>query len=525
MKKLTALFVALMFIISIVPLALAEDVADDSTNGTTENVEVTTTSENIEIDTKDDKIREQKEIRQPREGPNKNFTKEQRFENIKEKIEKDKDKIKELKEKRNNISDKIKERVGEDRLRIAEHLSEKNPKFIGFIANMTDAEKEVFLNLDRSQQEKVMKEGRESLKDFKIRKVKKEEAFQKREITKDKLEKAKENFKKAEEKYKESSEKYNEAKEKFEKSLKSRNETEQKTQAKEFLTKAADMIIQSIEKVKEKAQESNDLTEQEVKKITTEADAKIAEMTVLKQKLADAQTKDEIKAAGQAILKSWETTKLAIKEHAEKVVEGKVGEIIERSESLERKLETILANMEAKNISIEGLDEKVSKFSIQIETARSLFKEGQDALNAAKDARTNNMTQAEKDAIKADIDTAQAKIKEAHETLKAAHETLSEIAKEIKSKGGSFEVEEETEEVVVEHVESEENENEVETESETEVENEIETENEITTTTKIETESEQEKSTSNNTETEDDDEIKTEDSDSNKLTNESVATA
>ncbi len=464
MKQILATIVASMFLLSIMSTAIAEDntnieVGNIKINGNSVDVnggEVKVDNEqNVEIN--DVKVRNGKNV--PEIDTGKVSVRETKFESglngtriTRNLSEADRELIKE----------RLKERKENNTERVMNRLLEKNPNIKGFYANLTQEERQKFMNLSRSEQESIMKEGKKSLNKYIVKTMKAEFAFSKRQIAKEKLDMADKNFEKADKKYNTAKEDYEKAKQNFDIAVKSKNDTEAKLQAKIFLSNAADMVIASLEKVKEKAQGSTDLTESEVAQIVSDTDTKIAEIQTLKQKITDATTKEDIKTFGASIISAWNRIKPTLDMHANKIVEGKVGEIIQRSDALEKKLERIVKDMEAKNISISNVDSKITTFSNQVGEAKTIFSDGKDLLSKADALRSNNMTAEQKKQIQEYTSQAREKVKAANEKLKTAHETLVEIAKEIKTKGGDLSLEDDNENVtVVEKMDNDEQENQI----------------------------------------------------------------
>jgi|GEM_PF-2102558 len=306
-----------------------------------------------------------------------------------------------------------------------EKLSELSQAEINKLAVMTRARVKDMANLTKE-------EIKEQLKELKVVRVKRESLYMKRNITKEKLNDARQKYKDAEENYTEAKENFMKEKALFER-WKGVDEEKAVEAAKKFLTYAGEMIINDLEKLKAKAQENDDLTEEEVANIVADVDSQIAAVTAAMEEVADAATKEDVKEAGQAILDAWKKARNRINLHVGKMVSSKVGEIILRSEQLEAKLDRILAKMEADGIEVADLEAKVESFSAKIEEARAKHEEA-------------------KALFREDVKQAHVLSKEAHNLLKEAHAMLMSLWKEIKQAGGDVELEDEVEVEVVEEV-------------------------------------------------------------------------
>ena len=94
--------------------------------------------------------------------------------------------------------------------------------------------------------------------------------------------------------------------------------------AKQGLLRAADAIIAHLEKVKSKAQESEQLSEEEVNGIVADLDAKIAEINDAKAAVEAATTKEEIREQAKKINAAWKRIKAKAEQHARNLVNENV---------------------------------------------------------------------------------------------------------------------------------------------------------------------------------------------------------
>ncbi|RMF05059.1 hypothetical protein D6764_05645, partial [Candidatus Woesearchaeota archaeon] len=271
--------------------------------------------------------------------------------------------------------------------------------------------------------------------------------------------------------------------------------------AKEFLSNAIDVQIVYLEKLKSRIEASELLSEEEVQEILSEIDNLINTLEQLKEKVAEAENKDDIKAIAEELKDIAKKVKYRAQVHAGRIINEKVGEIVVRSEQLEKRLDCVLAQMEGQGIDTAAIDLMVDDFSNKVqsardnwETAKKYFKEAQN-LKEASDPNYEQVRQL--------VNLGKARVKEAHDDLKEAHKLLKEILKAIRNEGGSItscsnedseevavisddessddsavEEEEEETEVEVEDESEEETEEEVEVEEETEVEDESGDDNE-----------------------------------------------
>ncbi|MBW2981124.1 hypothetical protein KY360_06940 [Candidatus Woesearchaeota archaeon] len=301
------------------------------------------------------------------------------------------------------------------------------------------------------------------LKNYAVKIVKKADLYRKRQIAENELEDSKERYRAAKERYEEAKERRELNKEEFlatKEQLKACKDVDSEEcdeleeniiiSAKEFLIESAELAIEHLNKIKERVESSDDISEEEAAKIIEDIDNAIEALQNAIEEVNAAETKEEVKEAAKTIDSVWKRIKNRAKLHAARVVHAKVGEIIVRSRQLEAKLDRILERMEDEGIEVEDIDAKVGKFSDKIEEARVLHKHSTEMFIEAKESANPGL-----------VKEARELAKKAHEALKEANRILIDIIKAIKEAGGSLDVEEEEEVEVVEEVEEEEEEEEL----------------------------------------------------------------
>ena len=273
--------------------------------------------------------------------------------------------------------------------------------------------------------------------------------------TQERLETAKENIAMARERYEQAKERYLsvkdaymakkntflEAKEQYKncKDIESEECGEKreriKSNAQPYLLKVADLVLSELEKIKAKVEASEDLSEEEIAEIVADIESKIQDVEDAKaviENLDEESTREEINEAAEIIRDAWKDSKVALKKHAGRMVNARLGNIIHRTEMLETKLESIRDRLESKGADVSDLDDMLEEFNAQIELANEKYEEGkalwleaktsEDVDNAAKEAR--------------------AILTEAKDALQNARDMLRDIVKEIRDLNrGSLDVE------------------------------------------------------------------------------------
>ncbi len=299
------------------------------------------------------------------------------------------------------------------------------------------------------------------------------------------------NYQELKHKYSELKDKYSELKDElkelrkeFKDAVESGDEETALEHSKQYLTKVADLVINNLEKIKAKVEENDDLTEDEVTEMLADLDEKIQVIEDAKSDVDSAETKEEVKEAGQAIIHAWKRMQHKVKLHAGRVIKANVQDVLKRAEHLERKLEKALVKLEEQGYDVSEVEDLVELFSEEVESARTKFKDASEMFKQARElADSEEGTQEEVDDL---VEQAKALVKEAHEDLKEAHEVSKEIIESIRDTAGSVEsVTEEDEEdeedyVVVEEVDDDEDSDSEEEDSEEESEEVEESEQEET---------------------------------------------
>jgi len=389
--------------------------------------------------------------------------------------------------KEKNLTAELCEEKYGKRVELIEKLKEKDLERLKRILENKAKHKEEFSELKNSTEFRGYKERFD---------------YKARIIGKTKLGEAKGRFLDAKEKYSEAKEKYadtglefQDAKEKIAE-CKDQNTTECaqledeiRAKAKEHLLNIADVIIENLNKIKTKAESSEDLTEEEAAELIEKIDAQIQEIEDIKAKIEAAETKEEITEAAKELKDKWALLKENAEVHAGRVVNARIGGIIVKSKQLEDKLNKVLERMAEKGIDTSPVESLVTEFNAKIDSAAEHYKLAVEKFEEVKATETPDSEI---------INEAQEHMKEAHNALQEAQQILKDITSAIKQSGGEEELEEsdeaepvedeETSEDVEDEETAEEEEEAAETEEETEdveeeEEEETETEEEETNTT------------------------------------------
>lgn len=433
-NKLMALLVMAIFVVSLVPMAFAEEGSDSETN-----VE---TGSDTEAEKEDDGTRLglrkrlglRAEVLDARSDvlKGKADVLERRADVVEAKVEllarhkaQIENLIKACEEKGKSAEECRK--VYEQRLRNLENLPENfKLRLAAFQARKESHERE-FEELDED-------------KDF--GKHKKRLKFKARLVAKTRLEEARKEFIHAKLEFKEAKEKLENARERLhdaqEEHKKACDEPESEeckavkaevlASAKEHFSAQADLIVETLEKVKSKVQANEDLSEEEEARLVAELDAAIQRVKAIKDKINAAENKEQLLHAARELRDEWKKIKHAAKKISARVVSSRMAGIIVKSKHLEAKLDRVLARMTENGEDTTEVQSLVDEFRKEVELTRVSFKESQELwLQVKAEARGEAETNAT-------VQQAQAKLKEARDHLNKARELLRQIILKVNKK-------------------------------------------------------------------------------------------
>lgn len=206
-----------------------------------------------------------------------------------------------------------------------------------------------------------------------------------------------------------------------------------------YLLNAADAIINHLEKIKSRIQQSQNIGEEEALGLVKDLNLKIAELEEAKSYAEDAAAKDEIRQAAKTINAAWKRIRIKSEFYVSILVNKKIQETIERSEQLEKKLESILTELERKDNNIKDIEGQLTGFSERIDEARIKFRLSQEKFWEARS------TGIEYD-LEMKIIGAKSLSKESRAALKDSHNILKEIIKGIRALDTTIDFEKQREE-------------------------------------------------------------------------------
>lgn len=310
------------------------------------------------------------------------------------------------------------------------------------IKNFSDNITKVFLHLPRAEQKRILEmtqgQAEEQLGKYQLLAVNKSLLYQVRVIPVPVLINARERVQDAKEEYEQIKQELDDEKVKFERAKLGRNEEQATEHAQKFMIKTADLVIKALERVKHSVETSDDISEEEAEEILAEIQEEIDAMEEAKSDVEAAETKAQVQDAGKVILNVWKHTRIRIKRHVTRLIHARLGEIIKRSEHLESKLDCTLQSLEEQGLNISAYDAMVDDFSLEVDNAKSKFRQARNYLDQAKELKSDDTSDEDLAEVEGLVQAAQNLIDQAKDHTKQAHEILKELVRAIKDAGGEL---------------------------------------------------------------------------------------
>ena len=332
---------------------------------------------------------------------------------VKREIKGDKEKLRSL------LEEKLRNTPAEERNRILK-ITQNVEGVESFINGLSPEEAKKFALLDRTKQIEIAKERRiEELRKIKLMQVGDEE-FKAREVVREKIKTSVENFKEARGKTQEIREELKNTREE----LKNAQTNEEKLAVgKEHLSKIIDSELTELNALKERIQNNQDINTEESSDSTERVDSAISSLELLKTKIADATSIEQLRSLGNEI-KKYTLVKHVFKTRA--VAANICHGVLLRSELLERKAELALSKAEDSGADTTELNARIEKLNSLLESARAQCSDAKSAFDSAKNI---DNVEEKKELTKKFIEST----KQAYEKVKEAGTVVKEI-REIVSK-------------------------------------------------------------------------------------------
>jgi len=441
MKKIIALAIMAIFILSLVPLAIAdtEVAANSDTSVGSETSSGSSESSDARVSSRAS-VRASAEIR----------------ENAEDRIEKMRENNEKRLERIAGLDQKQRERLAKLEVKNFEKISQLKSGRLEKLAKLSDEKLERIADLDQEKLEKISELNQSDIQKFselnrarlkelakmdiqtlkmelkgiKMLRVRNAHDLDERNITQSDILKARANFEAAKEKFRESKDNLEDAREKLKESKEKHDDHATIENARVYLLRVSDALISHLEKIKAKVQENSNIEANVSARIVAEIDSQIADINSIRADVQSATTKEQIKEDASKLRKKWNTLKHLIDLYSKRVVSARVEGIVNQGLVLEKRLDHVLQEARDKNISLD-VSAEVGVFSQKIADSKDRYTRAQAKISEALDLRSKGEPD-DSSKIKALIDEANQLLKESRDSIKQAHDELKVIVKKIR---------------------------------------------------------------------------------------------
>ncbi|MBS3149148.1 hypothetical protein J4455_00435 [Candidatus Woesearchaeota archaeon] len=274
--------------------------------------------------------------------------------------------------------------------------------------------------------------------------VKTDTDFKKREIKEEFKIKANEKFMKADSEFKLNAENSVELEAKIKILKECKEDNSQECQdikrnaidiSKKYLINLIDRITAYLEKLEARYESSEEISVESAQLSLDEIKALKGNLASLKTEIEAATTKEQIIELSNKLKVLLENKiKVNTKLNLERLRLFKIGEIIQRSEHLQIKLNEVLEELKDEGNLSDKVDELITKFNKLIDDAKVNYYSAIEIFAKAKEVRDSNPDEAKKLILEAHN-----KLTVAHEDLQSAQSILVELYKLVKDKRGNIE--------------------------------------------------------------------------------------
>ena len=314
---------------------------------------------------------------------------------------------------------------------------EKNPELVDALSKFTDEQKDLMAKyFSRARYEwclENVKECRDTMKNL----VEEYKPVKSRVIDEEKLSEARRRYIAAKEEYKNQVDEAKQRRQAF-LDLKEKGASDEDllAEAKLYLASKINVVAEHLNKIKERVNAAEGLSDEKAKEILADLDTGLARLEELRAKTEAAATKEEIRAIADELKGFWEHFGLTTKDVAVGIIQDKVMDVIARSGNLEKQLESLLSGAELRNIDVSIVDELVDKFSAKIEQAREAYQESRELMAKASEYRASlakeTATEEQIAAYRDIVAKSNEKLNQAREYIKEAHDLLNEIMTKLR---------------------------------------------------------------------------------------------
>ncbi|MDO8642507.1 MAG: hypothetical protein Q7R76_02840 [Candidatus Woesearchaeota archaeon] len=194
---------------------------------------------------------------------------------------------------------------------------------------------------------------------------------------------------------------------------------------KTFLLKTADMVVESLNKLKYQVKLSEDITDEASVTLVAEIEQRIIDVKnarVTVEELKDEADSVQLKAAAKTIRDAWQETRVLFKKDVGVLMQAKLGNIINRMDQLKEKFSKARDLLKGKGADVSSLDDMLGSFDAKLSTARADYEQAVTLFAQAQSAKNADSV----------VKQAHELVKQARTDLKSAQEELRKLTAELK---------------------------------------------------------------------------------------------
>lgn len=186
-----------------------------------------------------------------------------------------------------------------------------------------------------------------------------------------------------------------------------------KTVGKKHLENSADMMTVALERLKEKIEGDESLTEEEKTNILAKIDENIAKITEIKNEVVVSEGEEssieDIKGTAKRMREMWKESKGVLNKGVDTIIKARLGNIIQKSEQMRERMQEKRDRFAERGYDVSGLDTALAEVDTQLELAKQRYEEAKALGEEAKPVD-----------VKARIREAITHLKEAREAFRKA---------------------------------------------------------------------------------------------------------
>ena len=197
--------------------------------------------------------------------------------------------------------------------------------------------------------------------------------------------------------------------------------------AQEFMTKTLDRMEKHLEILQKWSERvvQNDSQQQE---IIEDLGIHIKELNEFKTKVSEATTVQELRTVGKEIKDYWKNARADIKRVTSTILAAKVNNIIQRAETLSKKLHTKVNALDQGHGEVQEMQALLKEFDIKITLAKESYENAKDAYSQIRSlSEVDSLFGQTKDFLK-----------DADKYLKESHKILKKLVKLYRDNQGNF---------------------------------------------------------------------------------------